>query len=172
MPVNILLRSYNYENGIYGPIKDMERSGPITVEVRHQDSGSVLASNSFYFFGQVKILAQKNTTYLLRVSSSGSHKMIETQMPRAISLVEFNGLYKKDKGLQHIQDVRELSGILEQKLAQMRKGNALGFVNSRMMERAMRKYSIYQFVEMIILVAFTVGQLQFIRGMFRNESIL
>ncbi len=59
--------------------------------------------------------------------------MIEVNVPKSLTLIEMGGYYTEYAADQHIEDIEEVSGIIQQRLKDLRKLKALDFVNSQSM---------------------------------------
>lgn len=110
--------------------------------------------------------------YRLRFSNIGVKKHVDLTLPKSLSIIELGGYFKNELGQKHMEDIQLSYAKITDCLKERRKMNAMEFVNSQEMEKQIKKYSIFQFVEMGVIIVFTLVQLELLKRLFANDSIL
>lgn len=111
--------------------EDISRDGSIILEVYEKERNLFIAKEEFYFLGDISMLCRKEVVYILKVSTSGAKKLVVINIPKVVSIIEYEGLYDKNEAQRHMMDLRQLSSKISVSLKDMRKMNAMDLMNSQ-----------------------------------------
>ena len=85
---------------------------------------------------------------------------------------DLNNLIDAKEGGAHIGEINSIFTDFQVIMESMRRSNALDFVNSGVIEKKVKNYSLYQFFEIVVVVGVTVLQVQLIKRMLKGSSIV
>ena len=131
-----------------------------------------MMKESYYFRGFAYFYAEPNTTYTIRLINEGVKKMVEMGYIQHFSLGKIDTLYDKGDAYIHLSSIKEASSAISASLRDLRKVNALDFMNARSIKGVLKKFSTYQMVEMVIMIIAMIAQVRLVKRLFREDSIL
>jgi hypothetical protein len=110
--------------------------------------------------------------YSIRFRNEGEVKLVSFTFPSMMEATQTDHLYKKETGEYQLERV----GILEMKISEiaekLKRQAVWDRVNSEVMIGVVKKYSGYQFVEMLVVVVVCAYQVHVVKRMFKTDSVL
>lgn len=172
MPVYISVRVLIEDGNTFKLPDNPSQMSPLSFSIM-EDSNRYIARENVFFIFAISFDARKGANYTLTFKDNSQLKeLVEITFTTTIPRDTMEKLVQKEEAQPYINDINKLSGVLNSDLSKMRRSNALDYVNARSLVETTKKFSTYQFAEMIAVIIVTVIQLQLIRRLFKTSSIL
>jgi hypothetical protein len=162
---------YINRDGVYVKSDDLEDEQPLQIYV-YENSSRVIFQDSYFFKNFVGFSGQPNTTYSIKFSNNGLHRLIslsvavlieQTHIENRVSSDEFVGYGSRTKGFYN--EVSERFRDLYDK-------SIIEISNKKTLSWGIEKYYVYTIVETLLVAIMCLAQVQCVQKILSSSTVV